>query len=76
MSHFDAPLGKLIGLVFNPCDLGVYVCAYMNRKNREGRGESVLSTEAFINTLITSQLYEHSHQCIQFLCVMMTLDLY
>lgn len=59
LSH--APLSKLIGLVFNLiCDLTtyteVYVCAYMFKKTRDGRGESVLSTEAFVNTLIISQL--------------------
>ena len=56
----DAPLSKLIDLVFNLSDLTtcteVYVCAYVYKKNREGRGESVLWTEAFVNTLITSQL--------------------
>ena len=60
ISLSDAPLSKLIGLVFNLCDLTtsteVYVCAYMCKNFREGRGESVLSTEAFVNTLITSHL--------------------
>lgn len=58
LSH--VPLSKLIGLVFNLSDLTtyteVYVCAYMFKKNRDGRGESVLSAEAFVNTLIISQL--------------------